>query len=347
MTTIYDIAKAAGVSPTTVSRVLNNYPDVSAKTKEKITKTMKELDYIPSTSARSLSTKRSYLIGVLFDESLNVGIKHPYFAGVIEGFKTELAIHGYDTMFIVNKLGNKQIGYLQHCKIRGVDGVCFFANDEDDENIKELVNSDIKSVTTDLSHEKVPRICSDNEEGSRLVMEHYFKNNHEHIGVVMGPLHTKASVERLEGVKKIYQTHQKDFDEHYVVVAEDYHIQGGYEAAKKLFESVDESNQPTAIYAGSDILAVGVLKYLREINKQIPDDVELIGFDNIELTSLISPTLSTIAQDRSEIGKVAAQVLIKMIENPEITIKNKVTRIPVELILRDSTKNFNGNGMKE
>ena len=337
MTTIYDIAKAAGVSPTTVSRVLNNYPDVSKKTKEKIQKTIKELEYIPNTSARSLSTKRSYLIGVLFSETLNLGVEHPFFAGVIEGFKNELATKGYDTMFIVNKLGDNEMGYLQHCKIRGVDGVCFFATKEDD-RLEELLNSDIKSVTTDIIHPGIPRICSDNYEGSRLAMTYLLNKGHTKNACIMSQLNVLSSSERYEGVKKVYKEQGKTYDEKYLSLAMDFNIESGYQAIKELYARLEESEYPTAIYAASDTIAIGVINYLKDIGKKVPEDVEVIGFDDIDLAAQFSPSISTIAQDRLEIGRVAARTLLKQIEGNKDFEVVETIKVPVKLILRESTK---------
>ncbi|MGL4372863.1 MAG: LacI family DNA-binding transcriptional regulator, partial [Turicibacter sp.] len=135
MITIYDIAKAAGVSPTTVSRVINEYSDVSEKTRKKVLEVMEKMEYIPSPSARSLSTKRSNLVGVLFSETLNIGIEHPFFAGVIENFKKRMELEGYDTLFVTTSLKNKELSYLQHCKYRQLDGVFVVTGDLNEDKL--------------------------------------------------------------------------------------------------------------------------------------------------------------------------------------------------------------------
>ena len=347
MTTIYDVAKAAGVSTTTVSRVLNNYVDISPDTKRKILKTINNLGYIPNPSARSLTTKRSYLIGILFAETLNVGIEHPFFAGVIEGFKKVLAHHGYDTMFIVNKFADEEIGYLQHCKLRGVDGVCVFANTED-VSLDDLLSSDIKLVTTELVHDRVPRIASDNVKGAKLAINHFIKNHHTRIGYILAPLSVLSSHERYEGIKEALSEVNMNLDEEYISFTKDYHINGGYHSAKELFERFTYQQHPTALFVVSDIVAIGVIKYLQEIGKRIPEDVEIIGFDNIELASQITPKLSTVAQNRFVIGEQAAYTLLALLDNSHKLNNNLSQKIEVELILRETTTNdsLNNNHSK-
>lgn len=334
MFTIYDIAKKAGVSATTVSRVINNYPDVSKKTREKILKTMEELEYIPSPSARSLSTKKSYLIGVLFSETLGVGIEHPYFAGVIESFKKRMELEGYDTIFITGKLGKKEIGYLQHCKYRQVDGIYIVTGLSDEEKLIELLDSDINCVTTDMEFEGVPRICSDNENGSIQVVNYFFNQGYDEIAFISGPLTTLSGRERYEGLLKGFVQHKKMFNQNHFYEAYEYCMEAGYEAARALYEQLGKSNFPKCVFAASDTLAVGVIRYFKEQGLEIPTDIKIIGYDNIDLAYQITPTLSTIAQDRKRIGELVAETLLKKIEGEQVA---HLQQVAVQLILRETT----------
>lgn len=136
MATIYDISKLAGVSPTTVSKVLNNYSDVSQKTKDKVNKIIKEIGYVPNLGARSTRTKRSYLIGVVFSENLGIGLEHPFFSVVLEAFRKEIGRLGYDTIFINNKLGPNNMDYIDHSKYRNVDGLFIITALSDELDLK-------------------------------------------------------------------------------------------------------------------------------------------------------------------------------------------------------------------
>ncbi len=337
MPTIYDIAKQVGVSPTTVSRVLNNYPDVSAKTRERVLATIEELNYIPSTAARSLSTKKSYLVGIVFSETLNMGVEHPFFAGVIEGFKQRLASEGYDTMFITGKLGERNIGYLQHCRLREVDGVYVVVN-VDDEKLFELLDSEIHCVTTDLPYNQVPRVASDNEEGSKLVIQHFLNKGHHRILNITGPSDAICSLERFNGVKMAYKDAHKVLEACDVVEAEDFCIEAGYKVMNQILSSCTKDNRPTAVYAAGDTLAIGAVRCIEDFGLSVPHDIEVIGFDDIELASHVTPSLSTVAQDRREIGRVVASTLLELINEPYHHSVGRLTKIPVQLKLRQTTK---------
>lgn len=146
LTTIYDIAKKTGYSPTTVSKVFNNYPDVREKTRVKILETAKEMGYLPNANARSLTTKRSWTIGILFVEATGAGIRHPYFGAVIESFKKIAVSKGYDLMFISKDVGGLRSSYVEHCKIRGVDGVVVILSSNDDPDFRSLLDSGILAL---------------------------------------------------------------------------------------------------------------------------------------------------------------------------------------------------------
>ena len=159
LTTIYDIAKKTGYSPTTVSKVFNNYPDVREKTRAKILATAKEMGYLPNANARSLTTKRSWTIGILFVEATGAGIRH-YFGAVIESFKKIAVSKGYDLMFISKDVGGRRSSYVEHCKIRGVDGVVVILSAGP--RFPGALDSGIPCVILDSSPGQVHSVYSDN-----------------------------------------------------------------------------------------------------------------------------------------------------------------------------------------
>jgi len=181
MTTIYDIAKQTGVSITTVSKALNNYPDVGVKTKAKILAAVEEMGYYPNSSARTLTTKKSWTLGVIFIEDLGVGIKHPFFSAVIQSFKQEVEKLGYDLIFLSKNIGQEHKSYLDHAIHRGVDGVVIVSSVKDDLEVLKLIDSKIPTVVIDLHSNKSSVVYSDNFSGSELAVEHLVELGHQKI----------------------------------------------------------------------------------------------------------------------------------------------------------------------
>jgi LacI family transcriptional regulator len=328
MADIRDIAKMAGVSTATVSKVLNNYKEVSDATKVRILKIVEEVGYIPNSNARALSTKRSWLIGIVYSEGLNIGLEHNYFSGLLEAFKREAEALGYEVVFI----SGYGIGYLKRCQVRNVDGVFVVAADVSDPGLQALFDSDIKCVTTDVPYKSVPLIYSDNRQGSRLAINHLYDLGHRRIAHIAGPATSVAGKERLEGYLEGLKEHNLEFDPALVVETTDFGGNEGYEAMNKLFQ-LDEV--PTAVFVLCDLVAVGAMHSIKEHNLEVGKDISVIGFDDIELARHVHPALTTIKQDRKRIGQILAETLVKRINRQAV---DEIIRIPTELIIRDSTK---------
>src|SRR5690625_2275741 len=167
MPTIYDVAKKSGYSITTVSKVLNNYPNISMRAKRKVRLAVEELGYIPDSSARTLATKKSNMIGVVFSEALDMGMAHPFFSEVIEGFKKQVELYHYDLLFVSRNIDSNQ-NYHDHLKHRGVDGVVVINSLSEDEEIKAFNESDLPAVFIDIHLENANVVYSDNLLGCGL-----------------------------------------------------------------------------------------------------------------------------------------------------------------------------------
>jgi LacI family transcriptional regulator len=334
MPTIYDIAKAAGVSPATVSKVFNNYSDVSQKTKEKVMAIVKDMGYIPNLTAQALKTNRSYLVGVMFSEDMGIGLEHQYFSVVLESFRKTIGAHGYDTVFINKTLGDNEIGYIEHCKYRNVDGVFIITAMPDDIDIEELKKSEIKCVTTDIRYKDIPLIASDNVDGSIQAVKYLFNMGHKRIAHLAGPRDTRAGRERYDGFIEGLKLVGLDYDESYFGEVSWYDDQKAYNFTKNFMKRFSQDNIPTAIYAGADIIAVGVIHALDSIGLRVPQDVSVIGFDDIEMARHMTPALTTVVQDKELIGKSVANKLNKMMNNIEVNCF--LPRIPVSIVERAS-----------
>lgn len=332
MITIYDIAKLTGFSPTTVSKVFNDYPDVSLKTRRKILEAAEQLGYLPNAHARSLTTKRSWTIGILYNESSGIGMLHPYFAGVIEGFKKVATSRGYDLMFISKDIGGKKSGYLEHCKIRGVDGVVGILPDYSDPDFTELLDSDVPMVLLDQESEIKGTVYSDNLDGSIRAVQYLYDLGHRKIGHIGGG-NTFAGVKRMQGyLQAMQELRLPIFEEHIIQGSYDYTIESGKIAMEQLLQAVDS---PTAVFAAGDNLAIGAMQAIKDHGLSIPGDISIIGFDDIAMAGFLTPSLTTIRQNTHALGNKAADMLIYTIEGGT-TISSEV--IPVELVARDSCR---------
>jgi LacI family transcriptional regulator len=191
--TIYDIAKATGFSITTVSKVLNN-PDVGKKTREKILKTVDDIGYYPSPYARTLTTKKSYTLGVIYMESLGIDLKHSFFNAIIQAFKQVVELEGDDLLFIANKIGDEKKSYLDHFKYRGVNGVVVFSSENDDE-LGKVIESDLPSVIVDLDSADTNVIYSDNYQGTEMALKHLLELGHTKIANIAGHQNIFSGIE--------------------------------------------------------------------------------------------------------------------------------------------------------
>ncbi|MHC1735923.1 MAG: LacI family DNA-binding transcriptional regulator [Erysipelotrichaceae bacterium] len=327
MVDIRDIAKMAGVSTATVSKVLNNYSEVSEATKIRILKIVEEVGYIPNSSARALSTKRSWLIGIVYSEHLHIGLEHNYFSGVLEAFKRKVESLGYDVVFI----SGKDIGYLKRCQVRNVDGVFVVTADITDAGLRALLDSDIKCVTTDVPYKSIPLVYSDNRQGSLLAVRHLVELGHRRIAHIAGPLSSIAGQERLDGYRQGLAEASLPYDESLVVEAGEYDAKSGYDCMNRILQL---PQAPTAVFVVCDLSALGVVRCISEHKLVVGKDISVVGFDDIELAAHVHPALTTLRQDRKTIGKILAETLIKRMNNE--TVEEKIV-IPTKLIVRDST----------
>jgi DNA-binding LacI/PurR family transcriptional regulator len=327
MVDMKEVAKLAGVSVATVSKALNNYREVSDETKARILHIVNELGYIPNSSARALSTKRSQLIGIVYSEHLHIGLEHHFFSGVLEAFKKQVENAGYDVVFI----NGREMGYLKKCRVRSADGVFVVTADASDKGLVDLFNGDIPCVTTDMPWNKIPMVYSDNVDASIRAVEFLYQLGHTRIAHIAGPQSSIAGRERLEGYRSGLIRWGLPYDPKLVIEAAEYDNDNGVHAMKKLLAM---PNPPTAVYVMCDLTAVGVLKAITEAGLVPGKDISVIGFDDIELAAHTVPPLTTIRQDRATIGTTLADTLLKLIDKQDV---NPVTRIPAKIIVRETT----------
>ncbi|MEK3751131.1 LacI family DNA-binding transcriptional regulator [Paenibacillus sp. FSL E2-8871] len=331
MTTIYDIAKRTGYSPTTVSKAFNNYSDVREKTRQEIFRVAQEMGYLPNSHARTLTTKKSWTIGVLFVENTGFGIRHPFFSAVIESFKKVAVEKGYALMFISKDVGGKQSGYLENCRIRGVDGVVVFLSDYEDPYFRELLESDIPTVIMDFETSETHTVCSDNTTGAQLAVEYLASMGHRKIAHISGGMNTFPGKMRELGYKTAMKQQGFKVPKSYVVNGAFYSRESGYNAMLELLKLPE---RPTAVFASGDLLALGAIMAAKDSGLSVPMDISVMGYDDIDLAEYVTPALTTVRQDTELLGSQAADILLASIEGK--VLDKEAILVPVEVVERES-----------
>ncbi len=334
MITIYDIAKVAKVSAATVSKSLNDHSDISEKTKVRVRKLAVEMGYLPNSHARSLITKRSYNIGILLVDEANSGLTHAFFAEILESIRAELETIGYDITFISSGFaGQKNASFLEHCRYRGVDGVILACIDFDAPQVQELIDSNIPTVSIDKEVQGKSSIMSENYEGIKLSVKHLIQNGHRDIAFIHGQnSSTGVTKKRVKGFYDAMEEANIEVQEKWVIEAEYYAWEPTYEAVKKILTM---NQGPTAIILPDDYAALAAYRAVSKLNKRVPEDISLMGFDGIEISQAMTPRLSTIKQDTRAMGRLAAQKIVSLVEDND---KEEIIYIPSKLLEGKSVK---------
>ncbi len=311
MATIHELSKICGVSVSTVSKALNGYADISAKTRNLIIKAANELGYLPNSGARSPRLKKSYTIGILFRTMTNLGLKNDYFAYILEAFRREAAESGYDITFIQDSIGTRKMTYLEHCLYRHFDGVCIVCADFEKEDVIELVNSDLPVVTIDYAFQKAYSIISDNYSGMKRLTNYILRQGHTKVGFISGG-NSLVTRNRIDGFLDTMREHKIKVPKEYMRSSNYRNAFMAEEQAMKLLQLPD---YPTCIIAPDDMAAMGVVSAIRKCGLQLVKDVSIAGYDCIDAQQYVGVRLTTIKQEREKIGVEAARKLIQMIEH--------------------------------
>lgn len=330
--TIKDIAQMAGVSQGTVSKVINNYAGVSEKTKKQVMDVITKMGYEPNFSARTLATKKSNLIGLIYAGKINVDMTHPYFNEVISSFKKNIGLLGYDILMFSNELFQSDNGsYLARCKHFHVDGCLVIAGEEVEEAVFDLAKEGFPCIGIDieLNGPKSSYIMTDNIDLSRKVVEFFYLHSIKKIGYIGGKWDSTISNLRNKGFFEAMNQFGLDVREEWIQYG-DFHEKSGYEAMKKILKCQE---YPEAIFAISDLMALGALRALKEEGLQAPHDIRIIGCDDIAACRYSDPKLTSVKQDKEKFGKLSAYMLNDLI-NGESQLKPVL--IDSELIIRES-----------
>lgn len=327
---IKDIARHAGVSTATVSRTLRNPELVSQKTRDKVMSSVNQCNYRPNQMGINLRTKRSNNIVVIIPD-----ITNPFNAGLVRSIEKKSQARGYSVLLGDTQSDEKRIKhYAGMVDSRQADGIILcsqfmpFELDGNNTaiNLPPLVNAN------ENSHVKgVHKVMLDNKGAAIIAVNHLLSLGHKRIACITGPENTSTSQERLAGYKKALEQAGIEVDEHFIE-AGDYQIESGISATQKLLLQKD---RPTAIFCFNDEMAIGSITLLKETGFKIPDDISVMGFDDIRFSQYVSPKLTTVRQPVEEIGRASVDMLIGLIEGN--VVANDFIAFPVELVIRNST----------
>lgn len=338
MATSEEVAKLAGVSRATVSRALNGSARISDEAKARVHAAITTLGYEPDVVAQSLVRQRTRVIAVsLFvhadDNELPLShlgqTAHYFYLGVLQNIEREAVSAGYDLLLPSHPYGKSANNYIRSLQTRRVAG-CIMLH-ATDARIQALTHSNIPTIFIDRMAQgsRASYIKSDNMNGARQAVEHLLSLGHQRIALLLGRTLELAGLERLLGCQQALAGVGITPDPG-LIRQSGWNIDEAYEVAKALLA---ERRDFTAIVAGSDLMAIGILRALQEHDLRVPDDVSLIGFDDIDFCQYTTPPLTTVRQDRVAMGRGAVQQLIAMIEGADVSPLN----LPTQLIVRKST----------
>lgn len=330
--TIKEIAKLAGLSTSSVSKIINNYDDINEETKQKVWKIIEEHNYRPSYSAKSLASKSTNVIAIIYAGKVNVGFSHPFFVNVLDAFKKKIGSMGYDLLFFSNEQFHQhKEDYLERCLHYNVDGCVIISGEEVEPSIAKIDASPIPSIGIDLKMNgpNSSYIMTDNRKISSLALHHFYEFGYTNVAFFGGPETSFISQERRYGFDEAIQQLPLQSKKEWRLIG-DFFEESGYLLMKKLLLM---ENIPNALFASSDLMALGALRAIKESVYPV-SDFSIIGVDDLDAASLVQPSLTSIRQNKEVIGTMAAAMLNEMIKDTSVP---EPFLLEPELIVRDSS----------
>lgn len=327
--TINDVARAAGVSKQTVSRAINDKPEISQTTKERILKIANEMGYRPSRLARAMNTQRTHLIGLVVPDIMN-----PFFPEVARGMQDAAFEHDYNVL-LANSDDDPEIEIktLETLAAQNVDGIVINSHQASGEALHQFCETfrPLVVINRFFEHPNVTQLIVDNELGARLAVDHFVKLGRVNITMLTNNNFNNNDVRRVRGYKSAVSKHGLTPD----IVRNAATLQGGYDAMTKVLAETPAVN---AIFAYNDLMGLGAIRACRDYGKRVPEDIAIIGFDDIQMASMHTPSLSTIHVDKYNLGRVAFQHIYALInEQGDTPTDTPTEEVGVKLILREST----------
>ncbi len=332
-TTIKDIAKVLGISPSTVSRALKDHPDISPKTKEKVKKLAEQLQYRPNAIALSLKHSKSFTIGLIIPE-----IIHHFFSSIISGVSDVAYASGYKVMITQsNESYEREVADAQALLASRVDGVLISVSKETTnyEHLKNLEKNGIPMVFFDRAVESIStdKIVVDDVNGAFQAVTHLIEQGCKNIMHLAAPAHLLISKNRLEGYKRALNKANIPFNENLIVQCDTYN--GSIGRIENLIKT--KEIEFDGVFAVNDATAIGAMRGIKNAGLKVPDDVKVVGFTNGLISLMTEPQLSTIEQHGFEMGQIAARILLNRIDNQDEFYIPETRVLKTELVIRESS----------
>jgi len=337
-TTIKDIARFAEVTPATVSQVINNKGGYSTETEEKIQRLIQKYNYIPNHIAKSLKTKKTKNIGVIFPDTANV-----HFSILYKGISECAEKRGYTIIFGCSYYDdNKEEQQVDSMLNRIVDGIIFSGGNDQQKNMEKVHKMNIPIVVSDRFVKDIdcPLVNTNNKLGVEKSVDYLVKHGHKNIKyITYSPEFQKATRDRCNGFISGLKKNNIPFNPDSLIIDDSLRlneIDGTYNLVKKMFG--DKENMPTAFILLADVFAIGIIKALKELGYKIPEDISIMGFDDSYLCKYLEPELTSVSWMEKELGYDSVNLLIDLIEEKEIGNKNII--LPTEIIERQSVRHL-------
>ena len=330
MATINDVAKKAGVSITTVSHVINETRFVSEELRNKVNQAIIEVGYFPNQLARGLRSGVTATVGLMIPDNSN-----PFFAEISKIIETVGFENGY-SVILCNSSGNteKEAAYIDTLLSHQIDGIVLISVNSTVEHLEKIKQHNIPFVLVDrdIPHYDGDTVLVNNEMGGYHATKYLLELGHRKIACIEGSSNLNPSSDRARGYIRALQLEGIPVREEYMATG-NFDYQSGEQAFEKIWSLEDK---PTAIFACNDMMAIGVLKKAKSMGVHIPEDVSLVGFDNISFASAVSPALTTVSQPIEELSKKAISILINKIQNRENREPFKRIVLNTKLVIRES-----------
>jgi DNA-binding LacI/PurR family transcriptional regulator len=324
--TLHDVAMASGVSAQTVSRVINQRPDVAEATRAHVWEAIHRLGYKPNTLARGLVSQRSHVLGII-----TLPLNDYFRAEIITGLEKQARAMGYACqMSFTNDNASDLRELIDAMLARQVDGIGLltpkrFADPE------LLVDVPIVTVAHKLNTPRAINVDVDNVDGAYQAMHYLLSLGHRAIGQIVGPGEWIPASDRIEGARRALAEHHLSLSPHYIVECQEWSFQCGYDAARQLLAN---SPEITALFCHTDWMAAGAYRAVREANLRIPADISVVGYDDLPICQFLDPPLASVRQPSQGLGQLVAQLVIHAIEQPEPFLQDML--VPAELMVRES-----------
>ena len=328
--TIYDVAREANVSMATVSRVVNGNPNVKPVTRKKVMDVIDRLGYRPNAVARGLASKKTTTVGLIIPDISNI-----FFAELVRGIEDIATMYKYN-IILSNSDENteKELHLLNTMLGKQVDGLIFMGSNITEDHTAEFKKSPVPIVLAGSIEDsgEMHSVNIDYEQAAYDSINFFISNGHTKIALIIGNREESISLKKLAGYKKALEEKNIPFNEEYVVEG-DFSYDSGIEAVNRLNELKEK---PTAVLVGADEMAVGVVNAVQDNGFKVPDDLEVISFDNTKLTLMVRPQVTTVVQPLYDIGAVAMRLLTKLMNKEEV--QERAVVLPHRIEERHSTK---------